>query len=148
MPNKVVWRLTCFYGFPERNRRRDSWNLLRILHGNSSLPWCIFGDFNDLLSPGDKMGSVEHPSWLFRGFSEAINDCALSELELMGHQFTWERGRGTTAWVQERLDRAFASVSWFEEFPLSRLTNLLASSSDHSPHSSRAGFHTQTRVYS
>ena len=51
----------------------------------------------------------------------------------MGHQFTWERGRGTTAWVQARLDRAFASVSWFEEFPLCRLTNLLASSSDHSP---------------
>ena len=85
VPNKVVWRLTCFYGFPERNRRKDSWNLLRILHGNSSLPWCIFGDFNNLLSPGDKMGSVEHPSWLFRGFSEAINDCALFELELMGH---------------------------------------------------------------
>ena len=62
VPNKVVWRLTCFYGFPERNRRKDSWNLLRILHGNSSLPWCIFGNFNDLLSPGDKMGSVEHPS--------------------------------------------------------------------------------------
>ena len=133
VPNKVVWRLTCFYGFPERNRRKDAWNLLRTLHGNSSLPWCILGDFNDLLSPGDKMGSVEHPNWLFRGFLEAINDCELSELELMGHQFTWERGRGTTAWVQERLDRAFASVSWFEEFPLSRLTNLLASSSDHSP---------------
>ena len=113
VPNKVVWRLTCFYGFLERNRRKDSWNLLRILHGNSSLPWYIFGDFNDLLSPGDKMGSVEHPSWLFRGFSEALTDCGLSELELLGHQFTWERGRGTTAWVQERLDRSFASVSQF-----------------------------------
>ena len=31
------------------------------------------------------------------------------------------------------MDRAFASVSWFEEFPLCRLTNLLSSSSDHSP---------------
>ena len=70
---------------------------------------------------------------ILNGSFEAINDCELSELELMGHQFTWERGRGTTAWIQERLDRAFTSVSWFEEFLLSRLTNLLASSSDHSP---------------
>ena len=74
---------------------------------------------------------------ILAGFSGAFQrpstDCALSELELLGHQFTWERGRGTTAWVQERLDRAFASVSWFTEFPLCRLTNLLSSSSDHSP---------------
>ena len=31
------------------------------------------------------------------------------------------------------MDRAFASVSWFTKFPLCRFTNLLSSSSDHSP---------------
>lgn len=27
----VDWRLTCFYGYPERNRRQESWNLIRSL---------------------------------------------------------------------------------------------------------------------
>ena len=32
------WRLTGYYGFPERRRRRASWTLLRALAIRSSLP--------------------------------------------------------------------------------------------------------------
>jgi hypothetical protein len=44
------WRLTCYYGYPERGRRRQAWDLLRELQDMSDLPWCIIGDLNDLLS--------------------------------------------------------------------------------------------------
>lgn len=27
--NVVSWRLTCFYGYPERSRRKESWDLIR-----------------------------------------------------------------------------------------------------------------------
>lgn len=37
------WRYTGFYGYPERNRRVDAWNLLRDLSSKSPLPWCIIG---------------------------------------------------------------------------------------------------------
>ena len=43
-PNNGDWRLTCFYGFPERERRQASWNFIRSLASRSQLPWCIFGD--------------------------------------------------------------------------------------------------------
>lgn len=43
-----TWRLIAFYGILEKERRKDSWNLLQTLGTNTSLPWCIFGDFNDL----------------------------------------------------------------------------------------------------
>lgn len=46
--DRGLWRLTGFYGYPERTRRRDSWNLLRNLATMSLLPWCVIGDFNDL----------------------------------------------------------------------------------------------------
>lgn len=62
------WRLTCFYGYPERTRRNESWNLIRSLATKSSLPWCIFGDFNDMLYASDKMGRVLHPQSLLDGF--------------------------------------------------------------------------------
>ncbi|MCI32774.1 endonuclease/exonuclease/phosphatase family protein, partial [Trifolium medium] len=47
---KGTWRLTCYYGLPERGRRRMAWDMLRDLRNMSTLPWCIIGDFNDLLS--------------------------------------------------------------------------------------------------
>lgn len=52
-----IWRITCFYGFPfpERSRRKDSLDFLRSLDEVSPLPWCVFGDFNDLLCRSDKM---------------------------------------------------------------------------------------------
>lgn len=34
----LSWRFTDFYGHPKRNRRRDSWHLLRQLSRSSNLP--------------------------------------------------------------------------------------------------------------
>lgn len=72
---KGVWRLTGFYGFSERDRRRDSWRLLRHLSSMSPIPWCIIGDFNYLLSIDDKYGRIKHPPCLLDGFRSAISDC-------------------------------------------------------------------------
>ena len=47
------WRLTCYYGFPERACRRDAWDLLQELWDVSSLMWCVIGDFNDVLFQQD-----------------------------------------------------------------------------------------------
>lgn len=44
--------------FMVRNRRKDSWDLLRTLAVDNSLPWCIMRDFNDILSIDDKKGCV------------------------------------------------------------------------------------------
>lgn len=56
------WRFTGYYGYPERARRRESWQLLRTLSGQSTLPWAIMGDFNDLLSQSEKRGRHPHPN--------------------------------------------------------------------------------------
>ncbi|CAJ2637965.1 unnamed protein product [Trifolium pratense] len=130
---KGEWRLTCYYGYPERSRRRHAWNLLRELVNMSPVPWCIIGDFNDLLSQEDKKGIHPHPNWLCMVFRQAINDCNLIDIPLAGHPFTWIKSRGTPHVIEERLDRAMASTSWLHLFPDVRLFNLLASHSDHSP---------------
>ena len=54
-------------------------------------------------------------------------------ISIYGYPFTWERGRGTERWVEERLDRAVASTNWVNKFSTSRLNNLMATCSDHSP---------------
>lgn len=82
------WRLTGFYGIAERGRRRESWQMLRQLAGMSPLPWCVLGNFNDILDSGDKSGRSPHPPWLMRGFHEAVHDCNLSDVPLEGYPYT------------------------------------------------------------
>ena len=72
---------------------------------------------NDLLEESDKRGNVEHPAWLFRGFREAVIDCGLMDIPLEGYPFTWERGKGTLAWVEEKLNCCLASSASLNLFP-------------------------------
>jgi exonuclease III len=132
-PIKGEWRLTGYYGYPEHSRRRNSWNMLMELRAMCSLPWCIIGDFNDLLSQEDKKGQHPHPNWLCMGFREVVTECNLQDVKLGGYPFTWIKSRGTTRVVEERLDRAMVTPNWADFFPNVRLLNLLASHSDHSP---------------
>jgi len=45
-----AWRLTGYYGYPNGERRRAAWNFLRNLSEQFAGPWCIFGDFNDIMN--------------------------------------------------------------------------------------------------
>jgi hypothetical protein len=127
------WRLTCYYGYPERGRRGQAWNLLRELRDMSELPWCIIGDFNDLLAQADKRGTHPHPNWLCNGFRSAVCDCDLTDIQLEGYPYTWIKSRGSPSVIEERLDRAMANSQWLMTYPGVKLVNLISSHSDHSP---------------
>lgn len=129
----ISWRLTCFYGFPERTHRQESWEFLRSLASNITIPWCVFGDFNDMLFASDKQGTHPHPQSLLNGFRLAIEDCGFSELSLNGGAFTWEKSKGSSNWVREKLDTAFANAQWWRKFPLCNLSVTHTIYSDHDP---------------
>lgn len=114
-----------YYGYPERSRRILSWSLLRTLAGQVNMPWVVMGYFNDLLNIVDKNGRVDHPPHLFRGFRDAISDYRLVDVNISGFLFMWERGIGTLAFVQQRLDRAMGNNTWHDLFPNARLVNLV-----------------------
>ncbi|GAU36186.1 hypothetical protein TSUD_274640 [Trifolium subterraneum] len=97
--------------------RLAAWDLLRALGNMSSIPWCIIGYFNDLLSQTDKKGIHPHPNGLCMGFRQAVSDCDLTDIPIEGHQFTWIKSRGTPHVIEERLDRTMASTSWLQLFP-------------------------------
>ncbi|KAM6583826.1 hypothetical protein CsatB_010828 [Cannabis sativa] len=127
------WRLTGVYGEPIRNQREQTWTLLKTLKSNSTLPWCVIGDLNNVLSQEDKKGGRPYPQWLLQGFQVCLDECGLEDLELLGYPFTWERGRGTRDWIEVCLDRALVTNSWRTLFPEACLSNLEASTSDHCP---------------
>ncbi|KAI5415217.1 hypothetical protein KIW84_040601 [Lathyrus oleraceus] len=77
---------------------------MRELKDMSNVPWCIVGDFNDLLSQQDKIGNHIHPNWLCVGFCQA-----------------------------ESLGRALVKPNLMDKFPNAKLIKLMASHFDHSP---------------
>lgn len=79
------WRLTGFYGEPDRNLRRRTWDLLRHLARDSNLPWCTIGDLNNIVSQLDKRGGVAYPQKLIDGFNKVLIDTGLQDMELNGH---------------------------------------------------------------
>lgn len=126
-------RYTGFYGCPERSRRRESWDLIRLLASRSASFWCIIGDFNDLMFEHEKFGGRRHPRGLLEGFTETVNDCGLLDLGYVGSKFTWKKSRGGDAWVQERLDRGLSNQGWRDLFPEAEVLVLDVSTSDHYP---------------
>ena len=58
----LAWRFTGFYGEPETHKRHESWDLLRRLHGQNSLPWLCAGDFNEVTKQLEKSGG-RLPPW-------------------------------------------------------------------------------------
>ncbi|KAL8099626.1 hypothetical protein AgCh_032044 [Apium graveolens] len=96
-------------------------------HGRSG------GDMNNVTKQEDKQGGRPYPTWLINGFQETLEGCDLYDVELIGYPYTWEHERGTSNWVEVKLDRAIANSEFMEAFTDIKLTNLEISTSDHCP---------------
>lgn len=74
------WRFTGFYDNPVMAEHIYSWNLLRSLASSSFLLWVVGGDFNELLSVGEKEGGPIRPINQTFEFREMVGDCNLKDL--------------------------------------------------------------------
>lgn len=133
MADSSVWRLSGIYGEPSRAQRYKTWDLLKNLSRDANLPWCLVGDFNNVTSQEDKKGGPPYPNHLIVGFNECLQEAGLHDLELTGHQFTWEKGRETAQWTEIGLDRVQANSKWLSLFNMAKVYNLEGSPSDYSP---------------
>ena len=66
-------------------------------------------------------------------FRSAFLPCNLIDLGYTRNKYTWNNGRHHGEFVQQRLDRAYATLEWRELFPHCRVTHLQAPYSDHIP---------------
>lgn len=114
-------------------RKHESWEYLRYLQSRGSLPWVCIGDYNAILNSDENQGRIPKPNHCMEEFWSVLLYCGLVDLRFQGNSFTWRNGRHGDDFVQERLDRACATIEWRELFPHSRVVNLQASYSDHDP---------------
>jgi len=92
---KDAWRLTGFYGEPETCFRNEGRNMLRMLGSKPKLPWCCFGDFNELLQVEDYQGDTPYAHYLMQAFRDVLDLCGFVDLSYSGSDYTWHgRHRG------------------------------------------------------
>ncbi|XP_074276932.1 uncharacterized protein LOC141600590 [Silene latifolia] len=102
------WRVTGFYGWPAVADSHLSWQLLRILGRQSSLPWICIGDYNEIFFANEMTGG-QRAQWQMNNFREAVDDCGLVDVRYEGYSFTWDNGQAGVDNRQSRIDRAMAN---------------------------------------
>ncbi|CAM8966334.1 unnamed protein product [Rhodiola kirilowii] len=126
-------RVTMFYGHPMVNRRAETWELLRRLKSDLSLPWLVFGDFNEVLFGWEVKGRCIRGEWQMKRFRQAMEDCGLSDLGFRGNTFTFSNKRKGSMETKARLDRALANQEWRKMFPEAEVIHEVSGVSDHAP---------------
>ncbi|XP_058220671.1 uncharacterized protein LOC131330923 [Rhododendron vialii] len=107
--------LANVYAPNEVEDRRVLWDELLGLKGNSSTPWCIGGDFNEISSISERKGCQR----LERGmkeFLEFFNSMELLDIPMIGRKFTWTNYQDHA--ILSRLDRFLISQQWLDSFKL------------------------------
>ncbi|XP_019166537.1 PREDICTED: uncharacterized protein LOC109162272 [Ipomoea nil] len=127
------WRFKGYYGFSQRQRWREAWQMLRRLAVQSAEPWVIMGDFNNLMHQSEKIGRAPHPPWCITSFTNAVADCGLQDFPFSDNQYTWVRSQGTPNMVEEKLDRILVSEDWLSLFEGATACSLACPYSDHLP---------------
>ncbi|KAM0903186.1 hypothetical protein ACQ4PT_018814 [Festuca glaucescens] len=125
------WRLTGFYGEPRRERRKNSWYLLRFLRAQSDAPWLCLGDFNEVLAADEQFGGLGREQWQIRGFKEAVEDCGFADLGYHGLPYTWDNRQGDGSNIKVRLDRALGDHKFMAELGETEVFHLPLTESDH-----------------
>lgn len=123
--------LTLFYGSPYIQNRQNSWNLLRTLHQQLDLMWLVFEDFNEVCFSWEVKSNRISGEWQMRNFREAIDDCRLIDLGFQGNPFTFSNKRKGSLETRARLDRVLASHQWNTLYPMTQVSHIACSFSDH-----------------
>ncbi|XP_075633853.1 uncharacterized protein LOC142606375 [Castanea sativa] len=90
------WFTACSprtHGVPPDSSKRDiSWKLLDALRNQCDMPWVVFGDFNKIVHPDEKLGGADRDAGQMEAFRDCLNRCGLCGLGFVGQKFTWCNG--------------------------------------------------------
>ena len=128
--DRFVWVGTGLYGPINDLLHRELWEELSDIHGTWRYPWCIFGDFNVVRFPSERLG-CDRLSSSMTDFSNFIDTSNLVDLPLKGGPYTWSSGSANPS--MSRTDRFLISTDWEDRY-LDVLQKLLPCLlSDHFP---------------
>ncbi|KAE8774717.1 Elongation factor 1-alpha [Hordeum vulgare] len=116
----TMWRLTGIYGESEAERKTKTWRTMRLLgqQHQQGRPWMCFGDFNEILLDGEKVGGSRRLQVCMDRFRVTLENAGLCDIGYTGDKFTWRNpSKEASSYICERLDRVTANSDWCETFP-------------------------------
>jgi exonuclease III len=79
---------TAIYALNQLEQRRRLWNELDSIHTSQQGPWCLMGDFNNVLKAADRIGgNMVHESE-YRDLASLMDKAGLSEMDSIGDYYT------------------------------------------------------------
>ena len=116
MNTGVHWKLTGFYGHPDRNKRKESWDLLQHLQTYSPMAWLCIGDFNEIVDQSEKWGANPRRESQMELFRSTLEKCNLSDLGYSGAKFTWTNCQSDGNFTKVWFDCVVANTQWCNLF--------------------------------
>jgi hypothetical protein len=120
-PFEEPWWLTCVYGEAQVQECHKIWDMLKFIKASSPLPWLCIGDFNEVLLQEEHMGVNKRSYTQIQAFHDTVDICELMDIGYTGVPWTFEKKVAGGSYCRVRLDRALATVSWCERYPLASL---------------------------
>ena len=108
-----VWVGIGLYGPTNDSLRRELWEELRDVQRTWSHPWCVFGYFNVVHFPSERLG-CNRLSFHMMDFSNFIDTYNLVGLPLGGGPYTWSSGSANPS--MSRIDRFLISSDWEDRY--------------------------------
>ncbi|XP_058777191.1 uncharacterized protein LOC131651549 [Vicia villosa] len=126
----LFW-LTGIYAHNQLDLRRRLWKNILNIHAKQTGPWCIIGDFNNVLTAQDRTGGKLVQVVEYADLENMMQITQLSEMDSVGDYYTWSN-RQVAGTIYSRIDRALCNVEWFLKYSDHVLNILPPNLSDHS----------------
>ena len=107
------WICSRVYGPTEGSLRDVLWIELDTMRSRWLLAWCLFGDFNIIRYPFERLGCSSFSPAMFK-FKDFIAKHSLVDLPLEGGEFTWFRDFDRPS--MSRIDRVLVFADWEDHF--------------------------------
>ncbi|XP_071902886.1 uncharacterized protein [Coffea arabica] len=126
------WWFIGVYASCDGQISKEQWRVLRDRSRLWGDRYMIAGDFNDIVSNGEKWGSVFREESSFRDFKTFIEQSNLIDIGFEGHPWTWSNHWENEGEIRQRLDRCLASYEWVQTFDKAKCQHMDTYASDHS----------------
>nr|KAJ0186457.1 hypothetical protein LSAT_V11C900469030 [Lactuca sativa] len=116
------------YASQEPNEKKILWNRLHdLITSNPQCMWFVFGDFNAVRFPEERLGSIFCPNGAYF-FNKFIYSAGLLEIKMGGRRFTYMSSKGDK---HSKLDRFLVSKNVTDTWSHLNVTTLPRIHSDH-----------------
>lgn len=112
-----IFFLTVIYARNNFDRRQELWRDLIQMKGQTIGPWCLMGDYNNILYSEERVGcEPTHPKEI-EYFMDCINKIEVFDMQAIGFRYSWTNfGEGQHRKCS-RIDRTMINVEWSTTFP-------------------------------